>query len=73
MTTSLTERCRSTSRAVAPSPPPAMNTRRGPACASMTGCTRPSWYTHSSASVDWVLPSSTSARPNGVVSSTWTC
>ncbi len=60
MTTRSTPRCRSTSRAVAPSPPPQMNTRRGAGCSSSAGCTSSSWYTHSSASALCALPSSSS-------------
>ena len=58
--------CRSTSRAVLPSPPPPMYTVFGHGCARSAGWTRDSWYTNSSHWHDCISPSIISARPNGV-------
>lgn len=64
---------RSTSRAVAYSPPPPIKTVSGLGCASMAGWTRLSWYTCSSAIADCVLPSRTRVLPKGPVSTICVC
>mmetsp|Transcript_21637 Transcript_21637/g.63537 ORF Transcript_21637/g.63537 Transcript_21637/m.63537 type:complete len:203 (-) Transcript_21637:1287-1895(-) len=57
MTASSTVLCLSTSRRVAPSPPPTMATRFGSGWANMAGWTSASWYSCSESESDCSVPS----------------